>query len=195
MMNVTGGNRRTLTRIRSLHPSIILVSMHVPIVSNHRTAHGVYRRCPRVGILILDAFSSSRCVTSTVQTKTGNCLLGSVPSRRLTRTVHTICQNCTRLDPNLLRGFTRAITTPTPTTGPRSPPVPGLAPQRGRILRLIKLNCAGHSVTRSLCVSRNAIGARIARLLGHLGLQGHTRLTVCTGAIYNNIRRPGSFNL
>lgn len=109
VINATTGNHRTLRLIRRGRPSIILLSVQVPRVSNIRYAHHVGRRFPNVGIVVLAAFSSSSCIFSTLQCNTSNCLLGNISISNLAGTIQRTTQNNSVVTPSITSGILRVF--------------------------------------------------------------------------------------
>lgn len=205
----THSNTRTITLTRALRPSIILVSIHVPNVSNVRTAQRVdtlrrhfttskaRSRIARAGIVVLAAFSLSRCIVTTVATKTSNFLLGSARPRALLGSVHAIFRNGTVVTPStaghLVRGVVRnsfvtaGINEPrgstaasTASSACASPRLSRLASHRHRILVRVTRKLSGRRVTSGLFVDLPAIGARITRVLSGVGTHSHIRTIIFT---------------
>lgn len=84
-MKRTKGNFGTLRVVRSVRPSIIVASVHVPCVSKLRLYDGVEREFPTAGLLLFANFSSFRCTGRTMRLRVRRCVLGPLGLTRVAR--------------------------------------------------------------------------------------------------------------
>lgn len=183
----TKGKGSTLSVLTTLRlrkrdlPSIVLVSIHVPIVSKLSTATEVGRSCPSVHVLVLAACSRSDCTFKKLDTKTSKFLLGSIGAGSLYQTVRSICSKSTVLAPQVagrivhqkIPGIDVGTSALTVEDGFSS-----LKPHRFRISTLIDRKVAGTRVTRHLKVRLRTIGGTIDESLTGLSIGRHINVTI-----------------
>lgn len=178
VINRTDSKQRNLRRTTVLNPSIILVSIKVPKVSNVTTARSLGTTDPGLQIIVLASRASSARIVTTLSDKTSTCYVGNASMRTLTGTVHTTTTKTACLSPHVTRAIIRGLTATQPGTRPLNSNL--LSNQRLRILRLVMRKLDGARVNRQLCLDPGAIGACIGKVVGGLIIDSHIRTTITT---------------
>lgn len=86
----TRGNRRTVSGFLRCDPTIVLVSVNVPIISNCRTARTVHRLSSGMPVITIATFTCSRSGQGMVSENFGNCLSGPLGGRTLFSVLHRV---------------------------------------------------------------------------------------------------------
>jgi DNA-binding NarL/FixJ family response regulator len=179
-----GDGHRALQRSAELHPDVVLMDLHMPVLDGIATTRRLTVEQPGVRVLALTTFDDDEDVFAALRAGALGYLLKDVSADRLVEAVLAAARGESVLQPSVaakvVARFARLD------DAPRSRPQPLVVPLSDRELAVLRLVADGRSnreIAAALFLAEGTVKNHVTNVLGKLGARDRTQAALRARAL------------
>ncbi|MCU0522122.1 MAG: response regulator transcription factor [Anaerolineae bacterium] len=163
--------QEALSRIRDLHPDVILLDLLMPRMDGIEVTRRVVVDDPGARILVLTSFAADEGVFPAIKAGALGYLLKDTGPETLVRAIHQVYAGESSLSPTIARKLLQEISRPI-TKPPTSDP---LSDREVEVLRAVARGLSNQEIADDLVISEATVRTHVSNILGKLHLASRTQ--------------------
>jgi DNA-binding NarL/FixJ family response regulator len=171
-----GNGEEAIRLARSLHPSVILMDLQMPVLDGVAATRRLHEELPNVRVIVLTTFDDDEMVFDGLRAGAVGYLLKDAPSEKLAEAINVAARGETFLQPSVaakvVAEFARLTKRSTEASESITEP---LSERELEILRLIGQGASNREIASRLFLAEGTVKNHVTNILGKLDARDRTQ--------------------
>jgi DNA-binding NarL/FixJ family response regulator len=187
-----GDGREAVTRIRELHPDLVLMDIRMPNLDGISATREVLSAAPDVKVVVLTTFEQDDYIFDALSAGASGFLLKRTQPEELIAAIHTVADGDSLLSPSVTRRvIDRMASQPTPVAASRR--LDELTPREREVLELIARGLSNREIAEAFVIEESTVKTHVKRILMKLRLRDRVQAVIF--AYEHGLARPGGIDV
>jgi DNA-binding NarL/FixJ family response regulator len=187
-----GDGREAVTRIRELHPDLVLMDIRMPNLDGISATREVLSAAPDVKVVVLTTFEQDDYIFDALSAGASGFLLKRTQPEELIAAIHTVADGDSLLSPSVTRRvIDRMASQPTPVAASRR--LDELTPREREVLELIARGLSNREIAEAFVIEESTVKTHVKRILMKLRLRDRVQAVIF--AYEHGLARPGGVDV
>jgi DNA-binding NarL/FixJ family response regulator len=187
-----GDGREAVTRIRELHPDLVLMDIRMPNLDGISATREVLSAAPDVKVVVLTTFEQDDYIFDALSAGASGFLLKRTQPEELIAAIHTVAEGDSLLSPSVTRRvIDRMASQPTPVAASRR--LDELTPREREVLELIARGLSNREIAEAFVIEESTVKTHVKRILMKLRLRDRVQAVIF--AYEHGLARPGGVDV
>jgi DNA-binding NarL/FixJ family response regulator len=171
-----GNGEEAIRLARSLHPSVILMDLQMPVLDGVAATRRLHEELPSVRVIVLTTFDDDEMVFDGLRAGAVGYLLKDAPSEKLAEAIHVAARGETFLQPSVAAKVVAEFARLTKRSGGASVSITEpLSERELEILRLIGQGASNREIASALYLAEGTVKNHVTNILGKLDVRDRTQ--------------------
>jgi len=171
-----GNGEEAIRLARSLHPSVVLMDLQMPVLNGVAATRRLHEELPNVRVIVLTTFDDDEMVFDGLRAGAVGYLLKDAPSEKLAEAVHVAARGETFLQPSVAAKVVAEFARLTKSkTRAAESITESLSERELEILRLIGQGASNREIAGRLFLAEGTVKNHVTNILGKLDVRDRTQ--------------------